>query len=125
MIARVVRCWGCWLVIGALLVSAGCRKEEQAKPGSTIGTLADKAADAGKTAGETTVAAILARADKVDGSQDKVVSKCAVCSLVMDGSPDYTLQVEGYTLQFCSAECKDIFAADPTESILKMKFPQE
>lgn len=121
MIARAMKSWGCWLVVGALLVPAGCKKEEPAEPGSAIGALAEKAAGVG----ETTVAAVLARADKVDGKEDKVVSKCAGCALAMDGSPDHTLKVEGYTLQFCSAECKDKFATDTTKSILEMKFPED
>ena len=108
-------------MVGALLVSAGCKKEEPAEPASAIGALAEKAAEVG----ETTVAAVLVRADKVDGTEDKVVSKCAGCALSMDGSPDHTLKAEGYTLQFCSAECKDMFAADTTKSILDMEFPEE
>ncbi|UCG32471.1 MAG: hypothetical protein JSU68_12490 [Phycisphaerales bacterium] len=121
MISRMARCWGCWLVVGALLVPAGCKKEEPAEPASPIGALAEKAAEVG----ETTVAAVLVRADKVDGAEDKVVSKCAGCALAMDGSPDHTLNAEGYTLRFCSAECKDRFAADTTKSILEMNFPED
>jgi hypothetical protein len=120
MISRAVKCWGCWVVAGALLVSAGCKKEEPAEPASAIGALAEKAAEAG----ETTVAAVLVRADKVDGTQDKVISKCPACALSMDGSPDHTLKAEGYTLHFCSADCKDAFASDMTKSILEMKFPK-
>ncbi|RME39988.1 MAG: hypothetical protein D6788_04345 [Planctomycetota bacterium] len=70
------------------------------------------------------VRAKLVEADAADGATDKVVSKCAGCSLRMDGSDEYALTAHGFTLHFCSEECRDRFHKDLTRAILDLKIPK-
>ena len=53
---------------------------------------------------------ILAKADQVNGTADKIVTKCARCNLAMDGTKEHALKVGEYTLLFCSEDCKQTFA---------------
>ena len=69
----------------------------------------------------TTVEARLAMADSKDGKTDKVITKCCGCNLHMDGKAENKLDVHGYTLQFCSPDCKGKFAKDPDASVMAMK----
>ena len=62
-------------------------------------------------------AAILAKADAADGVEDKVVSKCSMCSLGMDGDASHTTTHEGYELHFCSNSCKKSFEKDPEKGL--------
>lgn len=55
----------------------------------------------------------LQQADAMDGTEDKVVHKCAGCSLGMDGSAEHAVTVDGYELHFCSDSCKADFEKDP------------
>jgi hypothetical protein len=57
--------------------------------------------------------AALAKADAADGKVDKVVSKCITCRLAMEGSPEHSVDYGGYTLHFCSEECKKAFSENP------------
>jgi YHS domain-containing protein len=41
----------------------------------------------------------------------------------MDGSGDHALQTHGYTMHFCSGECKGPFESDPDKAILAMNVP--
>ncbi len=175
------------LMVLALLVGAGCKKEEPApakppggdtretkvqevadaakdvaeKAGEAVDAAADKAAetakdaiekaedalekagDAVESAAEAIVGAVteakkelteedkakilanLARADALDGAEDKVVSKCAACKLSVDGNDENTIVVEGYTMKFCSVECQRAFDKDPEKAVLAMEFPEE
>ncbi len=64
--------------------------------------------------------AALAKADAVDGDLDNVVSKCALCSLHMDGSPDHVVTAGDYSLHMCSAECKSHYEEDMQGSLAKL-----
>jgi len=85
------------------------------------------AAACGSTEEKTTtytaaqVEARLAQADAKDGKTDKVVGKCAGCSLHMDGKAENALDVHGYSLHFCSADCKTRFGKDADASVMAMK----
>jgi YHS domain-containing protein len=63
----------------------------------------------------------LVAADLADGSEDHVVSKCAVCSLSMDGKPELTSAYAGYTFHHCSAHCKETFDHDPTKVVSRIE----
>jgi YHS domain-containing protein len=93
-----------------------CKKPDQAA--SPAG-----ATPAAASAPDNEIVAILAKADAVDGTEDKVIAKCAGCSLNMDGSGDHALQTHGYTMHFCSGECKGPFESDPDKAILAMNVP--
>jgi len=62
----------------------------------------------------------LAKADLKDGLQDKVVSKCGLCALHMDGSDDLVVTAGEYTLHMCSGACKSQFESDPEGSLAKV-----
>ncbi len=168
------------LVVAALLVGAGCKKDEgtPAKPeggdtvgakideaadavkdtakkaGDAVGAAADKAAETAKDVAEkaegavesaagavsdaakeikeglteeakTEAIALLAKADALDGAEDKVITKCASCGLAMDGKDENTIVVEGYTMKFCSPKCKEKFDKEPLKAVLAMEFPEE
>ncbi len=65
-------------------------------------------------------AAVLAAADRADGAEDRVVGKCAVCKLGMDGSPEYTSVHAGYAFHLCSAHCKETFDHDPVKVLKRL-----
>ncbi len=65
-------------------------------------------------------AAVLAAADAADGTTDHVVARCAVCGLGMDGVAEHAATFEGYTLYFCSAECRESFEANPKAILARL-----
>ena len=78
-------------------------------------------ADAPKTATEPAkVAEGLKTADVADGTEDKVVHKCAGCALGMDGDAAHTIEHEGYKLHMCSAMCKTHFEKDLAANLAKL-----
>lgn len=89
------------------LTSLGCKKtvlsSENAAPGDS-----------------EALAAVLVAADRADGAEDKVVARCAVCGLGMDGSADFTATHAGYTFRFCSAECRELFQRDPDKALARL-----
>ena len=116
----------------ALAVGPGCSKEKEpaedtgAKLEVSLPGEVKEAAEAGAEAvDEAAVLAVLAKADLVDGSEDKVVSKCGTCALGMDGKAEHSLKTSGYTMYFCSEHCRDAFAENTDKSILAMKIPGE
>jgi len=67
----------------------------------------------------------LAAADRVDGEEDKVVSRCPGCGLAMPGSDEYALAAGDYSLHFCSDSCKGRFEKDLQESVMALAVPEE
>ena len=115
MLTRLSKWRTCWLVGSMVLIAVtGCRKEEpeQEQPMSEAEV-------------KVQVEAMLAKADQVDGTTDKIVSKCPSCALGMDGKSEHALQVSGYTLHFCTEKCKTEFEKDTTKSILALKIPED
>lgn len=66
----------------------------------------------------------LAAADAFDGTEDKIISKCAGCALGMDGSENYAVETNGYTLHLCGDRCKKAFDANTTQSVLALRIPK-
>ncbi len=62
-------------------------------------------------------AAILAAADAHDGTEDHVVSECAVCGLSMPGDAGQAVTVDGYEVHMCSDSCKSQFEGHTDETI--------
>ncbi len=112
---------GCLAVALVLTTTPGCRKEKPVQKESAKEE-AEVEKDTDKTAA---VEAKLAEADALDGKTDKVVSKCAGCALGMDGKSEHALEVSGYTLHFCSEDCKTGFEKDTTKAILALKIPKD
>jgi len=99
-------------VVG-LTAFTGCRKDNNAGP-----------AEPAKAEANPQVIAKLAKADLVDGNEDKVVHRCAGCWLGMDGDEAHVLVVGDYQLHFCSASCRDRFAKDVTGNTLALRIPE-
>lgn len=66
---------------------------------------------------------ILSKADLVDGTEDKVVSKCLTCSLGMAGNAEHASKFGPYELHLCSKSCKKSFDADPEQAVLAVTLP--
>lgn len=90
-----------WMVLGLVAVAlfvSGCDRAPAAPPGRDE-------------------ASLLAKADAADGTVDKVVVRCVVCNLSMDGEPERTSTYAGYTFHLCSAGCKETFDHDPAKAL--------
>jgi len=70
------------------------------------------------------VRAALAKADLVDGTEDKVVSRCLTCGFGMEGDPAHASELEGYTLHLCSEHCQQRFDADKEKALLAARVPK-
>lgn len=55
----------------------------------------------------------LQKADAYDGATDKVVHRCPNCTLVMDGDPEFSSTIDGYTVHSCSDACKHAVETKP------------
>jgi YHS domain-containing protein len=95
---------GCALV----MVVVGCSKSDVYRP------------TAAATPAPVDEEARLAAADLADGTEDHVVSKCAVCNLSMDGKPEFASTYSGYSFHLCSAHCKETFDHDPAKVVARI-----
>jgi hypothetical protein len=102
-----------WILAGLVIFFAGCAKEPEPAGTGEKGTKSPKVS----AAPSAEVLALLARADAKDGKTDKVVSKCASCTLSMDGNPDFAAKIGEYQLHFCSDHCRENFQADPEKAL--------
>ena len=119
------------IVLAATLI-IGCGKQEEkttVESGEKATTEIVEQAKSGTVEIDTNVQAEveskLAEADKLDGTSDKIVHRCASCALGMDGKSEHSLEVMDYTLHFCSGHCKEGFAENVTKSILDLKIPEK
>ncbi len=55
----------------------------------------------------------LAAADRLDGTEDKVISRCPSCSLMMDGKPEFSCKIGEFTTHSCAKHCNEAVCADP------------
>ena len=69
------------------------------------------------------LAAKLVLADALDGTEDKVVSKCASCALHMDGKAEHPVTLGDYSLHMCSTACQTNYADNPGEKLLAVTIP--
>lgn len=65
----------------------------------------------------------LVQADKVDGTEDHIVSNCSGCALAMKGKESYSVHISDYEMHFCSDYCKKSFEKTPDESLEKLIIP--
>jgi YHS domain-containing protein len=72
-------------------------------------------------ANEEVIRTKLALADLADGTSDKVIHKCPVCMLRMNGSEKFAVDYAGYSVHLCSEYCKETFEEDPKAAILALK----
>jgi Fe-S oxidoreductase len=101
-----------------LLVLAGCSGQEASK------SAAPAPAAASKPVSSEDLRLKLAAADRVDGTEDRVVTQCAGCRLNMAGKAEHAVQIEGYTLHLCSDSCKAEFSKDVAGNVAALEIPQ-
>lgn len=120
MSARMVLAF-VFLAAGMLLVS-GCGQQGGTSPVASQpeASVSDAPQEFDAT---PEMAAILAKADALDGQADKIVSRCASCALGMDGSKEHSLHVGEYTMCFCREDCLQAFSKDVAKSVLGLKVP--
>jgi hypothetical protein len=95
----------------AALSLAGCGKEAPAEP-----VVLESSPE---------IDAMLVAADRVDGTEDRVVSQCPGCGFAMEGSEDHVLEVDDYSVHFCSDRCQKNFAEDPEGSLMALAVEPE
>ena len=117
------------LVLGAVLlltaILPGCGEPSTTYDDSAATEPATEAAMPASFEMTEELGAKLAAADRADGEEDKVVSKCPGCSLAMDGSHEHAFPAGEYSLHFCSDSCKDRFTDDLEQSVIALAVPQE
>lgn len=92
--------------------TAGCGNDAVPKESGITAPAAALPSATGLSALET--------ADSADNQTDKVVSKCTMCKLGMEGKPEHTVSYGEYTLLFCSDHCKTSFEKDPETALLSL-----
>jgi YHS domain-containing protein len=110
------------IVLLASMLVMGCK--EKTPPADVPKEPAkDAATTSAAPVDSAAVLAKLAAADKLDGAEDKLVSKCYMCSLGMDGEEQYTAEYEGYKVRLCSDHCLEEFNKDPAGVIARTDVP--
>ena len=66
----------------------------------------------------------LRSADKLDGTEDKVVEQCYSCMLGMKGKPEFASQIGEYDLHFCKEGCQEHFDQDPEYFVTSTELPE-
>lgn len=112
---------GLLFLVMAVAVGCGGQEGETAHQAEGAESHAAETTPAGDATVQAEMMTILAAADAVDGTEDKVVAKCAGCKLGMDGSADHALNVEQYEMHFCGADCKSRFEENTEQSVMAMK----
>jgi YHS domain-containing protein len=103
------------LAVTVLAIAACGEREAPARTAATtVESATPSAAPANPTAADL---AVLAAADRADGTEDRAVRLCPGCSLAMEGSAEHALELGGYELHFCSAPCREHFAEHPESGI--------
>lgn len=97
-----------WICLLACLGLTACDKPK------TDSTMTQTGAD---------TASLLAAADALDGNVDKVVHRCYVCNLGMNGKESLAVEHAGYTAHLCSEGCKHEFASNAESIIANTKIP--
>jgi YHS domain-containing protein len=105
-----------YLLIGSFLM-LGCSQPEPPKVPSKPAT-ESKAAD-------PKVLMKLVAADRLDGKEDKVIEKCYVCGLGMDGEAKFAETVHGYKAHLCSETCQHHFHDESDKIILETEVPTD
>ena len=106
------RMWSIGIVTLLACVALGCGHDAAEGAHSKVAEAVHGSSDGHGAASTEQVEVILARADAVDGTEDKVISQCAGCALNMEGTSEHALEVGEYEMHFCSDGCKKPFAED-------------
>lgn len=121
--ARRIHLGGLLFFVMVIALGCGGQEGETAQEHPETADAHAEAADAhaADATAQSEIVAILAKADAADGSEDKVVSKCAGCKLRMEGSADYALTVENYEMHFCGTDCKSHFEDDTEKAVMALQ----
>lgn len=90
---------------------------------SLLGCKNSASTTANNAATATAVAENLSAADKLDGSEDHIVSKCYSCALAMDGAANISSKYHEYTVHHCSEACKERFTDKADTIVINTKIP--
>ncbi len=114
------------VICAGVLACSGCKKEQEEAsepaPASETAPVADVEPvlpTEPDPIDKVKVTAVLAKADALDGAEDKVVAKCLMCACRMAGSPEHTVEYAGYTLHMCSEHCQKFFLENPVSAVLE------
>lgn len=55
----------------------------------------------------------MAAADRLDGTEDHVITRCPSCALRMSGKAEFSCQIGDYTIHSCSKNCNLQVCEDP------------
>jgi len=124
MPAKMIRLLVSSVLVAVTLMWAGCNQQPAVSPDQPAAALEPGAAAAAQVEVTDQMKEVLAKADEVDGTPDKTISKCAACELGMNGSQEHALQVGEYTMWFCSEDCKESYAQDVEKAVLGIKLPE-
>jgi YHS domain-containing protein len=117
---------GCVALAAVSILMVGCAGQDAADAGAAAESPAAATEEAVLDAEtEAALATLLAKVDMIDGAEDHVISKCPGCGLQMDGSADHAIEIVGYNLHFCSADCKGKFEENTAEMVLAMEIPMD
>ncbi len=120
MFARMML--ACVMLSAGMLVVSGCGQQGDSSPVASQpeASVSDAPAEFAAT---PEMAEVLAKADALDGQDDKTVSLCASCALGMDGSKEHPLHVGEYTMYLCEDDCKQAFSEYISKSVVGVKLP--
>lgn len=108
-----------------VLATAACGNVERtsagAAPAEVAGSPSGAAAAALDLEPTEEMLAALRGADRVDGAEDRIVSRCPGCGLAMEGTAEHTLEIGDYELHFCSATCQEHFEKNPVAGIESLR----
>ena len=107
----------------ALTLLVGCGSE----PAEVTTESAEERAEARAVASAERTEVILAslkQADLLDGKEDKVVGKCYMCNLGMDGSEEFAVDIHGYKAHLCSEGCQVHFQGSADDVIASTDIPK-
>ncbi len=111
-----MRFWGFLTCLAlAVVLSCGCSKQVATDSSKQVKTIPVSLSDEAKSK--------LVEADKLDGKEDHVIQRCYSCALGMEGKTDFAAEVDGYTVQFCSENCREHFEKDPQNIIASTEIP--
>lgn len=98
-----------------LLLLAACGGPEPQPEPEVEGPLVSKVIPSAATLAK------FAAADRMDGTEDKVISLCASCGLRMSGKPEFSCKIGDYTAHCCAKHCMEAVCADPDKVFAKIE----
>lgn len=108
------------------VLAVGCAPSSDSSSTSSTAAAPDSATvvEAGEAAPlSEEILTALVKADQLDGTEDKKITRCYICGLGMAGADGYSAQIGEYTATFCSEACCQMFQENPEKVILETEIP--